>query len=144
MPAHTCPGCGRPTNRADLCKSCERSGVTVTPIAPCPDCGGTVSSRAATCPHCGRVRSVQTAASTAPGTVLCLLLGGALFLVGLFYLFNPSAPLVGVEGLTAALDAAQGKPVDRVVNLQRLAFGQTFTVVGTLFLATGILRQRSR
>ncbi|HEU4700684.1 MAG TPA: hypothetical protein VFS40_15980 [Gemmatimonadales bacterium] len=63
----------------------------------------------------------------------CLALG-LLFLAGGFYFLITSGtpvPNTGLEGLGVALPR-------EVVNLQRLAFGQTFTISGAVFLAVGL------
>lgn len=65
--------------------------------------------------------------SRAPLTALGLLF----FAVGMFYLFNPAAP---TDPETAVGSLAAALPM-RVANLQRLAIGQTFSIVGAIFCA---------
>ena len=76
--------------------------------------------------------TVRSATVSSPGTprgvIMCNLLGTVFLLVGLYLLIiAPGIPMADAQ--PDSLGAL------RVVNFQRLAMGQAFTVAGAIFLA---------
>jgi hypothetical protein len=63
-----------------------------------------------------------------PGVVLCNVLGILFLLAGLYF-------LVVAPGMPVADALPDSLAAIRVVNFQRLAMGQAFTVAGAIFLA---------
>jgi hypothetical protein len=59
---------------------------------------------------------------------LCVYVGLFFMVLGLYFLLNPEVPVA--DGL--------GIAVSYVANIHRLTLGQTFSIVGAIFLASGI------
>lgn len=80
-------------------------------------------------------QAARPAAATDVRAATCIIVGLFALSVGLFLLFNPGVPVQDPAGVLR--DATP-----EVVNLQRLTIGQTFSIIGAIFLAAGI-RPRS-
>ena len=99
----------------------------------CPDCIAKADAKAAAQPGpvTHAVEKAPAATARASGVALTLL-GLACLAVGLYFLLNPA-----VDNFDAYLAGIQtGISVPReVVNIHRLTLGETFTIVGAIFLA---------
>jgi len=128
-----CPSCqqvfpknaGTFDNKLGYCTYCAASGARSSPaVAPAPP-----SPAVAPAPPLYSASKAASAGSAALLTALLTSLGLAFMLVGLNFLFNPGVPVDGAyRGIGSVLP-------DNVVNLQRLTMGETFTIVGAIFLA---------
>lgn len=65
--------------------------------------------------------------------ILLVLVGLAFLAAGLYFLFNPSLPPADPTERLLGRD---------IVNVQRLAFGQTFSIVGAILVAAGARPRR--
>lgn len=81
------------------------------------------------------VSAIRTTVEEQGSTAACMVLGAALLMIGLCF-------LVLKPGTTVVEPTSYSGDTHDVVNIQRLALGQTFTVSGVLFLAAA-LRPRS-
>jgi hypothetical protein len=76
--------------------------------------------------------STEASAGSSPpsraGAIMCNVAGWLFLLAGLYF-------LIVAPGMPMADDMADTLAAFRVVNFQRLAMGQAFTVAGAIFLA---------
>ncbi len=81
-----------------------------------------------TSPNSSASTTASSTRDTPGGAVLCNVLGFVLLLAGLYFLIvAPGIP--NADAMPDSLGAI------RIVNFQRLAMGQAFTVAGAIFLA---------
>jgi hypothetical protein len=86
------------------------------------------AKRGATAPDTPAAGSVEARAGTPVGVIACHVLGLVFLIAGLYFLvIEPGNPVADTLP-----DSVAGI---RVVNFQRLAMGQAFTVAGAIFLA---------
>lgn len=72
---------------------------------------------------------LETHSSRGGSASTCIVLGVLCLAIGLYFLFNPTTDISSVYG---------AEDLPKVANIHKLTLGQTFSIIGAIFLAAGL------